>query len=131
MTHTTTLATTQDVRDKLRRLTDWLMGRVESGRTFVLSVEEEKRNLEQNAKLHALLTEIAREHEWAGKRRDVETWKRLFVAAWLRARGENIELLPALDGHGVDVVFRRTSKMSKSEVSELIDYIEAWRAHEA
>lgn len=35
---------------------------------------------------------------------------------------------PALDGHGVDIVFRRTSKMTKAEVNELIEFIEAWRA---
>jgi hypothetical protein len=81
-----------------------------------------------DALLHALLTDISKRHEWAGQKRDAETWKRLFVAAWCRARGEQIEMLPALDGHGVDIVFRRTSKMSKAEVSELLDYVQAWDA---
>ena len=53
--------------------------------------------------------------------------KRLLVAAWLRARGESVEILPALDGHGIDVVFRRTSSLTKAECGELIDFIEAWR----
>jgi hypothetical protein len=81
-----------------------------------------------DALLHALLTDISKRHEWAGQKRDAETWKRLFVAAWCRARGEQIEMPPALDGHGVDIVFRRTSKMSKAEVSELLDYVQAWDA---
>ena len=69
---------------------------------------------------------MATQIEWAGKRRDVETWKRLLIAAWLRARGESVELLPALDGNGVDVVFARTSKLTGAECSELCEFIYAW-----
>lgn len=99
-----------------------------AGQSCMLEVKPESRSDSQNKLLHALLTEIAANTEWAGKKRDVETWKRLLVAAWTRARGESTEILPALDGHGVDVVFRRTSKMTKAEVNELIEFIEAWRA---
>lgn len=95
---------------------------------YVVTISEPKRNLEQNAFLHAAISEIAKKVPWAGRLRDVETWKRLLTAAWLRARGESIELLPAVDGHGVDVVFRHTSKLTKSEFSELIEYINAWKA---
>ena len=91
-----------------------------------MTLEDERRNLEQNALLHALLTDISKRREWAGRKRDAECWKRLFVAAWCRAKGEAVEMLPALDGHGVDIVFRRTSKMSKPEVADLIEYIYAW-----
>lgn len=99
-----------------------------AGHRLTLEVKPETRGSEQNALLHAALTEVAATTEWAGKKRDVEVWKRLLTAAWLRARGESVELLPALDGHGVDVVFRRTSKLTIAECTELIDYIEAWRA---
>lgn len=91
-----------------------------------VTIGEPTRNLEQNALLHALLTVIARRVDWAGKKRDVDTWKRLLTAAWMRARGESVELLPALDGHGVDVVFRHTSTLTKSEFSELTEFIYAW-----
>ena len=47
-------------------------------------------------------------------------------AAWLRARGESVEILPALDGHGVDVVFRHTSELTVAECVELSDFILAW-----
>lgn len=95
---------------------------------YAVEVKPVTRSLEQNAKLHALLSDIARALPWAGSYRDVETWKRLLTAAWLRARGEPIEMLPALDGHGVDIVFRRTSELTVPEMIELIDYIEAWAA---
>ena len=73
-----------------------------------------------------MITDIAKTLEWAGAKRDVETWKRLLTAAWLRARGEPIEMLPALDGHGVDIVFRRTSELTVNEMIELIEYIQSW-----
>lgn len=101
-----------------------------AGHRLTLELRPETRNDAQNALLHATLTEIAKTREWAGKKREVEVWKRLLTAAWLRARGESVEILPALDGHGIDVVFRRTSKLSKAECAELIDFIEAWRATE-
>jgi len=93
---------------------------------MVVTLGPASRNSAQNALLHALLTEIARSVEWAGEKRDVETWKRLCTAAWLRARGESVEVLPAIDGHGIDVVFRRTSKLTKAECAELVDFVQAW-----
>lgn len=93
---------------------------------YAVKIEPITRSLEQNAKLHALLSDIAKALEWAGKKRDVETWKRLLTAAWLRARGEPLEMLPAIDGHGVDIVFRRTSELTIPEMIELIEYIQAW-----
>jgi hypothetical protein len=94
----------------------------------VVKIGPPGRNGEQNALLHALISDIARETDWAGKKRDGEIWKRLLVAAWCRTRGESVEILPALDGHGVDIVPARTSKLTKAECADLIEYIYAWRA---
>lgn len=99
-----------------------------AGRRMVLELRPETRSLAENAMLHALLTRISKQVEWAGKKRDPETWKRLLTAAWLRARGEPIEMLPAVDGHGVDIVFRRTSQLTRSECAELIEFVLAWSA---
>ena len=93
---------------------------------YIVEIKPVSRTLAQNAKLHALITSIAKIKEWAGAKRDVETWKRLLTAAWLRARGEPIDMLPALDGHGVDIVFRHTSQLDVAEMIEEIEYIQAW-----
>lgn len=98
----------------------------ESPDGYAVEIKPVTRSLAQNAKLHALISDVARCMEWAGQKRDVETWKRLLTAAWLRARGEPIEMLPALDGHGVDIVFRHTSQLTVNEMIELIEYIQAW-----
>ena len=97
---------------------------------FVVTVQEPKRNLEINAALHAALTEIAARVTWAGKKWDIETWKRLLVAAWTRANGEPVVMLPALDGAGVDIVFRRTSMMTQPEMRDLMAFIDAWCAEQ-
>ena len=91
-------------------------------------VREPKRNSAINAALHSELTKISRTRTWVGKKWDVETWKRLLVAAWCRATGQTTVILPALDGAGVDLVFRRTSDMTQREVSDLLTFIEAWEA---
>ena len=85
-----------------------------------------ERSLEQNDKLHALLSDIARQQKWNGQFLDVEAWKRLFVSAWERANQRPAEFYPSLDGQGFDVVYRRTSRMNKKEMSELVEYITAW-----
>lgn len=97
-----------------------------AGRRMVLTLAPETRSLKENAMLHAMLTYISKNLEWAGQKRDVDTWKRLLIAAWCRATGEPVELLPALDGMGVDIVFRRSSKLSRKECAELIEFIYAW-----
>ena len=103
----------------------WLLA---GGQRLVLEIKPETRSDAQNRLLHACLSEISKQVEWAGCKRDVDTWKRLLTAAWLRARGEPIEMLPALDGHGVDIVFRRTSQLTKAECAELSEFVMAWAA---
>jgi hypothetical protein len=128
MTHTTTLHNPQEAHQTLQHLWRWLKPRLLQGQRITLSVEEERRNLPQNALLHATLQDIASRREWAGRKWDVLTWKRLCTAAWMRTRGEQVLVVPALDGHGFDVVFERTSRLSKAEMADLIDFIQAWDA---
>lgn len=104
----------------------WAKAMLIAGHKLTLQVRPQTRSLAQNAMLHAMLQDVAEQIEWAGSKHDAEVWKRLLTAAWLRARGEQLQMLPALDGHGVDIVFRRTSRMSRAELSELCDYIAAW-----
>lgn len=85
-----------------------------------------QRSTEQNAKLHALLGDIAEQKEWAGQKWSTEEWKRLIVAAWERTQRGGVTIVPGLDGHGFDVIYRRTSRMTKQELSELIEYATSW-----
>lgn len=97
-----------------------------AGHTLVLKVKPSTRSDAANRLLHATLRDIAKQVEWAGKKRDVDVWKRLLTAAWLRTRNEHVELLPAADGNGVDIVFRHTSQLTRAECSELQEYVYSW-----
>jgi hypothetical protein len=130
MTHSITLDNPQAAHVTLQRLWGWLKPRLLQGQRITLSVEEERRNNSQNALLHATLADIASRREWAGRKWEAEVWKRLLTAAWMRTRGEQLVVVPALDGHGVDVVFQRTSRLSKAEMADLIDFIQAWEAQQ-
>lgn len=95
---------------------------------MIVEIREPIRSSSENRLLHALIGEISEKIEWAGKKRDPEVWKRLLVAAWCRASGEPIEILPSLDDHGIDIMPRRTSGLSKKECADLIEYAYSWAA---
>jgi len=92
----------------------------------IVEIKPKNRSLEQNALLHTIIQKISLKVEWAGKKRAIDTWKRLLTAGWLRARGESIEILPSIDYQGVDIVFRHTSHLTVAEMSEFIEYIMAF-----
>ena len=90
------------------------------------TVKDDDRSSEQNAKLHAMLSDIARQVEHAGSKWNVLIWKRLCTAAWLREIGESATMIPAIDGNGFDVIYEKTSKLGVKKCASLITWIEAF-----
>ena len=81
-----------------------------------------KRSIEQNKLLHALLQDISRQCEWAGRKFNVTQWKRLFVAA---IKEQNTA--PALEGQGVVVISDNSSSALPVEAfGELIEYVQVF-----
>lgn len=74
---------------------------------YVVEIKPPTRTLAENAKLHAILADIAAQVIWMGQKLPLEVWKRLCMAAWLRECGEQPMLIPAIDGNGFDVIFER------------------------
>ncbi|EGH43284.1 hypothetical protein PSYPI_13174, partial [Pseudomonas syringae pv. pisi str. 1704B] len=89
-------------------------------------IKDQDRSGEQNKKLHASLTDISRQVEHAGRKWDVLIWKRLLTAAWLREAGDQPQLIPAVDGHGFDVVYERTSKLTVAQCASQLEWIAAF-----
>lgn len=81
-----------------------------------------QRTLEQNDKYHAAVTDISRDLVWAGQKRSVGVWKQLISAAYERTQDRHAEVLPAIDGHGVDVVYWSSARRTKKDMSGLIEY---------
>lgn len=75
------------------------------------------RSNEQNRKLWATLRDISQQVEWFGERLSPEDWKTVFTASLRQQRA-----VPGIDG-GLVMLGMSTSKMSKSEFSELIELI--------
>ena len=97
-----------------------------AGHRLVLEVKPEKRSSPQNARLHAMLTELAHQCQWHGQKLPMEVWKRLCMAAWMREERQSPQLVPSLDGHGVDIIYERTSRLSKAECGRLMEWVEAF-----
>lgn len=97
-----------------------------AGRQLEVELRERRRSSPQNRKLHACIADVSRQVTWAGQRWAVDDMKRLLVAAWVRARGGSATMVPSLDGHGFDVIYQRTSDLSKSDCAELLEYVMAW-----
>lgn len=123
-----TLWNAQQGHASMRSAWEWIKPMLMAGHRLEIECRPQKRSSAENRLLHALISEIARQVEWAGKKHDAETWKRLLVAAWSREQGLSVEILPALDGHGVDIVPVRTSKLTRGECADLITYVQAWAA---
>jgi hypothetical protein len=106
----------------------WCKASLMAGSRVQVVAKPAKRTQEHSARLHAMLGWISKHIDWAGSKHDIDTWKRLLTAAWCRARGEPVSYLPAVDGQGIDIVFRRTSELTGKEMAELIEFIFSWAA---
>lgn len=97
-----------------------------AGHRLVLELRPETRSDAVNRLLHARLGDVSKQCQWAGAYRSKDTWRRLFTSSWLRVRNEHVEVLPALDGHGLDIVYASTTNLSNAQCSELAEYVMAW-----
>lgn len=89
----------------------------------VVNIRESARTLEQNAKFHAMLSDISRAKPM-GRVHDTETWKCIF----LDACGFKPKWIPSLDGDGVVNTGYRSSRLTKAQMSEVIECIIAFGA---
>lgn len=98
------------------------------GPGMVVEIREPKRTLDQNAKFHALCTDLAASPvEWMGKRRDAGEWKVLLVSGHAVATKQGAEMVPGLEGEFVNLR-ESTARMTKARGSSLIEYTLAWMA---
>lgn len=95
-----------------------------AGHRLVLEVRPEKRSDAQNRRLWAMLRDISEQVNWHGNRLTDEEWKDVFTASLKRQK-----VVPGLDG-GFVVCGQRTSKMTKAEMAELQELMEAFGAQQ-
>lgn len=120
------LANPQQGYQQLLQAWQWAKAMLLAGHRLVLELRPENRSDAQNRLLSSRLGDVSKHCEWAGAKRHKDTWRRLFMSSWLRINGLQVEVLPALDGHGVDIVYASTTKLSRRECVDLSDYVFAW-----
>jgi hypothetical protein len=86
--------------------------------------KQAKRSDEQNAKLWAMLSEIAAQCPWHGVKLTADDWKFVFIDALKR----ELRTVPNIDGNGFVNLGRSSSDLSKAEMSDLIELIHAFAA---
>lgn len=57
-----------------------------------------------------------------------DDWKDVMTALWKTSQGVRIRYVPHPDGHGLIALGLRTSRMTKGQMSELLDCIHAFGA---
>lgn len=95
-----------------------------AGHRLTLTLAPEKRSDAQNRRLWAMLRDISQQVDWHGNKLSDEEWKDVFTAALKRQK-----VVPGLDG-GFVVCGQRTSKMTKAEMAELQELMEAFGAQQ-
>lgn len=85
-----------------------------------------KRSSNQNAKLWACLSDIARDVKWQGKIMTADSWKLMFLDALKRARAEELHIVPNLDNTGFVNLSTSSSDLPKEEMADLITLVIAF-----
>ena len=123
---------TQDVsqaQDTLLWMQDMILRGLRAGPVLSkMTRPDDGRTNDQNAKLWACLRDVSKQMLWPNAdgemvRLDEEEWKDMFSAALGRGRS-----LPGIGGGYFVVAGLSTSKMSKSQFSQLIELIHAFGA---
>lgn len=88
---------------------------------FVVEVKERTRTADQNALMWAMLADIAAQIDWHGVKLSLDEWKDLLSAGLVKSK-----VVPNIEGNGFVILGQRTSRMTKSEFSDLVALIDAF-----
>jgi NinB protein len=120
----TNRATLYLMNDAIRqRAVKWIM--ISPKGTRVDFRSGDTRTEEQSRKMHAMLTDVSRQHLWHGARLNKDQWKLLF----LDALGRELELVPNLAGDGFVPIGRSSRDLTIAEMSDMIELMYAWGAN--
>ena len=90
----------------------------------VIEFRQAKRTTEQNDLMWSLLGDISKQTDWHGQKLSPDDWKLIF----LHALNSEMRMVPALDGRGFVSLGHRSSKLTKAEMSDLLEVIYAFGA---
>jgi hypothetical protein len=94
---------------------------------YAMKLGPSTRTLEQNAKLHALFSDVAKQAKYHGRTLTDVQWKTLFISAHAVATGLGADMIPGLEGEFVNIR-ESSAQMTVGRMSSLIEYVTAWAA---
>ena len=89
-----------------------------------LEFKASKRSLPQNARMWAMLTDVATQVKWHGISLTPDDWKLVFLDGLKRES----RFVPNIDGNGFVNLGRSSSDLSREEMTDLIELIFAFGA---
>lgn len=104
------------------------MAHVLQGGRAVLELRPERRSDVQNARLHAMFSDIAKHHLFNGRRLTIEQVKVLFISGHSIATGNGADLVVGLEGEAVNIR-ESSARMSVARMASLIEYVQCWAAN--
>ena len=117
MTGQTVILTSPFAREKGKRLVE------QAPHGAVLNIRKAARTVDQNALMWSLLSDVSRAKP-EGRELTPEIWKALFMSAL----GHAVRFEVGLDGEGMVPVGFRSSRLTKQQMSDLIDVIQEYGA---
>ena len=90
--------TRDNKRDVMRLAYEVAGALLQASDKVVVEVREKTRTDEQNAKLHAMLGDIAKQKTFNGQKLSIEQWKMIFVSGHRIATGGTAEMAIGADG---------------------------------
>lgn len=113
----TVVLTTSAIRDQA---VDWIR---KAPHATIVTFKKAGRTTSQNDRMWAMLTDIARQSELNGRKLTPDQWKVVFLSAL----GHQQEFIQGLEGEFIPAGFR-SSKLTKEQMSDLMEYISAYCA---
>ncbi|WP_439290807.1 recombination protein NinB [Lonepinella koalarum] len=98
---------------------------IDEKKPLAVQIKPITRNLEQNAKLHAMCQDVANQCEFHGRKLTMEQWKVLFISAHAQATKQGFEIVAGLEGEFVNIR-ESSAQMSVSRMASLIEYLTSW-----
>jgi hypothetical protein len=83
-----------------------------------------KRSIPQNDRMWAMLTVLSENLLWHGQRLSPDDWKLVMLDGLSR----EVRAVPAIDGRGFVNLGRSSSSLTKGEMTQLMDLMEAFAA---
>lgn len=98
---------------------------IDNDKPVTIRITDYKRNLDQNARFHAMLGDIARQVKWCGKTLKPEQWKVLLISGHAVATKQPADIVPGIEGEFVNIR-ESSAEMSVGRMASLIEYVMAW-----